>query len=234
MTIHAKYASRCKSCGGHVPKGTEVEWSPGEGVKHLPGQCAERASSSSSAPREQQPVLPSSEQVPAGRYAVENTDGELRFYRVARSKRSDRVWLHVQHGPSESEVHFSWAGYRAILESIVEAGAREAAVRYGQEIGRCSSCGLRLTNALSRELGIGPVCGGRFYAESSEWTAVKRTAREALRARGIDPDSEVEVPEESAPSERTAAPVSRSDFMRVPAGSSPEELDNKYGEEPPF
>lgn len=197
MTIRAKFASACKTCGGAVAVGQEVEWTKGEGVRHLAGECQPREQHTREPRRESTETLPGPDAVPAGRYAVENGDGELRFYRVARSKRNPaRVWLHVQHGPSESEVPFSWQGYRTILESIAQ-DARGAAVRYGREIGACSSCGKRLTNALSRELGIGPVCGGRFYAEDGdEWKGIKDTARKRLREMGIDPDADL--PEDDA------------------------------------
>jgi hypothetical protein len=133
----------------------------------------------------QRPDLPA---VPDGRYAVDSAEGELRFYRVVN--RDGKVYLHVQHGGNESDVHFS--AYQAILRSIVEAGPREAALRYGQEIGCCARCGTRLTNRLSRELNIGPICGGHWYEDESEWRSVRSAAREAIIARGEDPNENVE------------------------------------------
>lgn len=136
--------------------------------------------------------LPGADAVPAGRYAVENAEGELRFYRVARSRRpgSSRVWINVQHGPSESEVPFSVAGYEAILGAIVDAGPAEAMRRYGFEIGHCGSCGTRLTNRISRELGIGPVCGGRMFGEGFKGRV--KEARAAIVERGENPDEDVD------------------------------------------
>lgn len=43
------------------------------------------------------------------------------------------------------------------LHSIAE-NPMEAAVRYGRQTGQCACCGRELTNKLSIELGIGPVC----------------------------------------------------------------------------
>jgi hypothetical protein len=45
-----------------------------------------------------------------------------------------------------------------ILRMIAEQDPAECAMRYGLEIGKCGICGRRLTNDLSRKLGIGPVC----------------------------------------------------------------------------
>ena len=40
----------------------------------------------------------------------------------------------------------------------IAANPMEAAVRYGQKTGKCSCCGRKLTNKMSIELGIGPIC----------------------------------------------------------------------------
>jgi hypothetical protein len=39
----------------------------------------------------------------------------------------------------------------------------QAAVAYGRRFGTCSCCGRELTNALSIELGIGPICRSNFF-----------------------------------------------------------------------
>lgn len=131
------------------------------------------------------PAAPDPEVLPAGRYAIENEEGDLRFYKLWRGDRKPTYFkLYVLHGPDDSEVPFRSA--LSILGKIVEAGPGECAIRFGHEIGECSTCGARLTNNLSRELGIGPVCGGRFYPDET-WTERKAEARADLRARGIDP-----------------------------------------------
>lgn len=136
-------------------------------------------------------MLPGKDALPTGRYAIEAANGELRFYRLWRGTRNpDYVEIHVQHGPEESKVPWSQEGYRTIMQSIIEYGAGACALRYGHEIGCCSICGLRLTNWLSRELGIGPVCGGRFF-EPGEWRRRKADARSELRREGKDPNASV-------------------------------------------
>jgi len=44
-----------------------------------------------------------------------------------------------------------------------ELNPEDAAVSYGRETGRCSCCGAKLTNAISIELGIGPICRGLAF-----------------------------------------------------------------------
>lgn len=142
------------------------------------------------AARRQQPRVQLPD-VPKGRYAVDAANGETTFYRIGRSQ-DGRTFIHLQHGGQESEVPFTSAGYATILQSILDAGLYESAVRYGREIGQCGVCGIRLTNRLSRELGIGPICGGRVHADHDEWLSIRRTAREAIIARGENPDEDVD------------------------------------------
>lgn len=136
--------------------------------------------------RSQNPDVPD---VPAGRYAIESNDGELRFYHLWVGK-SGYPKLYVLHGPDSTEL--PRPAMIEILKKIETAGPGKCAERFGIEIGACSNCGRRLTNRLSRELGIGPVCGGRWYGDD-EWKAKKDTKRAEIVARGDDPDEVVSV-----------------------------------------
>jgi Family of unknown function (DUF6011) len=93
--------------------------------------------------------------VPAGRYAVDTDEGHTAFYRVDVSP-SGYVTVELQVSDSYSPLR--WTQAVAILRKIVDAGIKEAAIRYGQELGVCSVCGRQLTNEASRLAGIGPVC----------------------------------------------------------------------------
>lgn len=121
--------------------------------------------------------------LPPGRYAVENAEGELRFYQVwEKYDRAKRIY--VMHGPDSSALAARAA--LAVAKKIVAAGVRECAIRYGMEIGHCSNCGLRLTNRISRELGIGPVCGRRMFGDS--FKVEVKAKRAEIKARGEDPN----------------------------------------------
>lgn len=128
--------------------------------------------------------------VPAGRYAVEADNGELRFYHVWVSRDGKRLNVYVAHGPDESDLKYQKT-VLGVLNKIKTVGIRQAAIRYGMEIGSCSNCGRRLTNHISRALGIGPVCGGRMF-DDGDWKAEVKAARQSLKDRGINPDAEVE------------------------------------------
>jgi hypothetical protein len=126
-------------------------------------------------------------QLHPGRYAVENSEGELRFYHLWQSRDKKVRRLYVLHGPDASTMN-SYAQY-AIVRKILSVGQLECAIRYGREIGACSNCGRRLTNRISRYLGIGPICGERLHDNFRE--SVK-FAREQIVAEGYDPDEELE------------------------------------------
>jgi hypothetical protein len=125
--------------------------------------------------------------VPAGRYAIENEQGELRFYNVWISRDKKRLNVYVLHGPDESDLKYQKT-VMSILSKIKAAGIRQCAIRYGMEIGECSNCGRRLTNRISRVLGIGPVCGGRMFGD--DFKADVKAARTELKKLGLNPDEE--------------------------------------------
>jgi|SRR5215831_7548834 len=126
--------------------------------------------------------------VPAGRYCVLGNDGELKFYQVWRPKDNPSIWkLYVMFGPYQGEVQPN--AKMAIMQKIA-ANPREAAIRFGQEIKACSNCGRRLTNRISRELAIGPICGGRLWGD--EFKAMAKAKRAELVAMGLDPDEELD------------------------------------------
>jgi len=133
--------------------------------------------------------IPGADVLPTGRYAIYDAAEDLTFYRVWRGTRNpDYVKVYLLHGPDETEIPFG-KGMVTILKLIAQEPA-EAAVRYGHEIGHCSVCAKRLTNRVSRALGIGPICGGHFYGE--EFKSVVHGAREHIKAQGLDPDGNVE------------------------------------------
>jgi hypothetical protein len=101
-------------------------------------------------------------EVPEGYYAVPSRTGnnDLDFFSVDRpteGRWNGYVFVkRVIGGHVDTPVRGSEA--RLALEAIIEFGVEEAGVLYGREIGRCYVCNRTLTDDLSRELGIGPVC----------------------------------------------------------------------------
>jgi len=100
--------------------------------------------------------------VPAGRYAVENEEGILRFYSVQRPKQGKWAgWTFVNVWASDEQHPIKgMAAKRQILEKIRYDGIQQAAERFGREIGSCAICGRTLTDPTSISIGIGPVCRG--------------------------------------------------------------------------
>ena len=100
--------------------------------------------------------------VPAGRYAVDNEEGELRFYIVDRPTEgqwSGFLFLSVLASDERHPIKGKDAKF-AILTKIA-ADPKAAAIRFGKETTHCSICGRRLTRPSSRAAGIGPICAER-------------------------------------------------------------------------
>jgi len=132
--------------------------------------------------------------LPPGRYALPKAgtkleDNELRFYHCWESRDKQAKRLYILFGPYGSQMPFK--AQMDVANMIIKAGIRECAIRYGMEIGSCSNCGRRLTNRISRELGIGPICGSRMFG-GDEWSDEVKAKRAEIRARGEDPNEELD------------------------------------------
>lgn len=111
--------------------------------------------------------------LPAGttHYAVDNFDGEVTFLKVDRVTTGKWAgWVFVkqvlgggsEHPLGKQRPGDSYTGtFERLIRKVLE-NPLEAARRYGLELGICSDCGRTLTNAESREYGIGPVCRGKW------------------------------------------------------------------------
>lgn len=104
----------------------------------------------------------SSVDVPEGRYAVRGIDGErgdILFVKVDRP--TDGRWAGYtfvkQIVGGHPEYPIKGARAAAVLARIAEAGVKESAMLYGQEIKRCARCHIKLTSEY-RKIGIGPEC----------------------------------------------------------------------------
>jgi hypothetical protein len=100
--------------------------------------------------------------IPAGRYAVENDDEILRFYRVdkpAEGRWSGWTFLNVQASDEWHPIRDKTT--KAAILAKIAADPHAAAVRYGREIGECSMCGRTLTDPESIRRGIGPICANK-------------------------------------------------------------------------
>ena len=101
-------------------------------------------------------------QVPNGRYAVTGDAGQTVFVRVDKpteGKWAGRTFVAIQ---ASDELHKTYGGQAlGLLSKIVEAGPKDAGIRYGRELGVCGRCGRTLTDEASRAAGIGPVCASK-------------------------------------------------------------------------
>jgi len=105
-------------------------------------------------------VLPAGDRVPAGRYAIA-TPGEKNQHGFFKLWIGDRGGWALRRQVSDDFVPMERTNQLRVLAEIARdpLGASQL---FGQLIGACGVCGRTLTNDLSREIGIGPVCRERF------------------------------------------------------------------------
>jgi len=102
--------------------------------------------------------------VAQGRYAVvDPADQILKFYKVSIPAEGKwKGWLFLEVQASDELYRVSNGAKRKEIMDAIAVNPQEAMLRYGQELGHCGHCGRTLTNELSREYGIGPVCRAKM------------------------------------------------------------------------
>lgn len=105
------------------------------------------------------PTLPV-DKVDQGYYAVNDpVDGVLRFYQVRAPKQGKWAGYHFLSevsGGNKLSIRDKAERHRIFTE--IAKDALGALKRFGKEIGQCGHCRKQLTDEVSREFGIGPVC----------------------------------------------------------------------------
>jgi hypothetical protein len=118
------------------------------------------AATLAAAPTEQAPPEVA-QGVAAGRYAVADDDGALKFYVVdcpTEGRWAGYTFVKVQASDDLYPVRNDLQRARIIAAIAIDPQA--AGRLYGQHIGKCCRCGRTLTDEASRAAGIGPVCEG--------------------------------------------------------------------------
>ena len=109
----------------------------------------------------------------SGYYAVITDSNSIRFFRITNVDKVeegiDKKWLNwifvreqagdnfFKVGSQNPALGYYRGNYQREMETIIK-NPLESLKLYGKTIGKCGVCGRTLTNAVSRELGIGPEC----------------------------------------------------------------------------
>lgn len=95
--------------------------------------------------------------IPNGYYAISGEGADdIHFFRISRFRDGG---IKVQEQASDTLYPVRRGGRRtAVLTAIQTVGWHRSQVMYGQAIGRCGRCNRTLTDAVSRDRGIGPDC----------------------------------------------------------------------------
>lgn len=105
------------------------------------------------------PTLPA-DKVDQGYYAVNDPiDGVLRFYQVHAPKQGKWAGYHfLSQVSGDNKLLIRDKAERHRIFTEIAKDALGALKRFGKEIGQCGHCRKQLTDEVSREFGIGPVC----------------------------------------------------------------------------
>jgi hypothetical protein len=185
MTITAKFASTCAICKAPIAPGTAINWERGKPSTHadaslcaatLRGRPAPDLSAPVAAPV--RPTVSLSGLVtflraardrglkfPKTRFAAPG-NGELVISLAGDNSRNPGATYVKLNGEYAGKVTADGVafGLDALLPTLraIESDPAAAATAYGALTGRCSFCGLGLTDEGSIEVGYGPVCAKRY------------------------------------------------------------------------
>lgn len=96
--------------------------------------------------------------IEAGRYAIDNNESTLAFYRVAaKDGRNTAVFVYS----SDEQRKLPAKAAAGVLRKLAEVDLEAAGVRFGQETRKCRKCGKRLTQEHTRAAGIGDECASK-------------------------------------------------------------------------
>lgn len=101
--------------------------------------------------------------VPDGRYAIEEADGTVKFYKVNHGKADGRWagWVFVDAMASDELWAIKNADRKVAILAAIGNDLEGAMALYGREIGKCGHCGRKLTSEW-RKRGIGPICAQKM------------------------------------------------------------------------
>lgn len=101
-------------------------------------------------------------EVQAGKYALRNEDGEVRFYKVAKILHEDKPRLVYQLiGAPGDFAHRRLYRADGVMARIAK-DPKAAFALFGQEVGQCGVCSSPLTQQHTRERGVGDICWGKL------------------------------------------------------------------------
>lgn len=157
-----KYPGRCARCCEHVEAGAGVLadvvlLEDGDFLCMTRATLARAVYCAFCAAKRNETALP-----PDGHYAVHDKNGKLQFFKFQRSfglsaSIRPRCKLVLGGKPDTPIVGL----FAAELVTRALENPAGAALRYAQELGRCSRCNRTLTDEASRARGLGPDCATR-------------------------------------------------------------------------
>jgi hypothetical protein len=171
-----RYAGPCVRCSQNVPAETGfLVKANGKWAAEHNGPCPE--------PTPEQAYQAANAPVETGFYFL---DGDI--FKVVRSGMG-RLYAKIlvvtepRTPYSAGKMGFLYAPDAIRKLTVDELLTAEQAAEFGHRMGFCGCCGRELENAISVELGIGPVCIRKYYPHQAK--GLIASAKEALARKGI-------------------------------------------------
>jgi len=210
--MRSKFAGTCRSCGARFPEGAMIQWSREEGARHATPEDCEFATEQqydggreAHEARQAQPAGLDLTNLPSGRYLVTG-HRMLKVDNLVGLDRNDNRWAGWVFVKSLRDARDrgdkagaqrpggTYQGPEADALTEIMADPTAAAQAFGQHTGTCGVCGLMLTDPVSIEAGIGPICAAHYGYDRSDAKA-RVQAREAVLAVASSGQQALALPE---------------------------------------
>lgn len=101
-------------------------------------------------------------EVPPGKYALMQPDGDVKFYQVGKITHDGKPrFVHALIGAPGDFARQRIYRYDGVLSKIA-ADHKAAFALFGQKVGQCGVCSSPLTQQHTRERGVGDICWGKL------------------------------------------------------------------------
>jgi hypothetical protein len=178
MTITAKFNGICTACKGTITTGQSINWEKGRGSSHVvcppvtatapvvaPAPVVRPTVSLSALVAFLKAARERGLKFPKVRFAAPG-NGEVLLSLAGDTSRNPGAVYVKLNGEYAGKVTPEGVAYGldALVPTLqaIEADPAKAGASYGALTGRCSFCGLGLTDEGSVEVGYGPVCAKRY------------------------------------------------------------------------
>ena len=160
------------------------------------------------------------------------TEDSICLYVEARAEKGDDPYFYLGRLYEDRlmATFIESKDYEKLADFLRTTDIEAAAIEYGRATGTCSCCGRTLTNRLSIELGIGPICRGNFgWIGVHERQLTAEEVSEALKEMGDESNEQAKQAEDAPSAEAGGREGAEGNELASDSATSEDRADSATG-----